>query len=153
MKHRYSPLPIESYFIPGTEVCEIRTISQAGQWSPEIWNLMWLSSPTIDTLPGSTAKGYWKNYRSWPELVRAVINDAIGDEQLRDALAKPPAVFHSWFCNQRDYTIFDVWDVAGPAWVETVADRADQAAMARLSDRPFIFTQDATLRIDYRKVA
>jgi hypothetical protein len=152
MKHRYSPQPIEAYFLPGTESCELRAISKM-EYSLEVWNLMWLSLPPVDTLLGSTAKGYWRNYQSWPAMVGAVVADASNDEALREALSRPPAQFQSWFINQRDYTIFDTWDVAGPSWVETVVERADLSAMSRLSQKPFIFAKDSVLRIDYRNAA
>lgn len=149
MKHRYSPLPIESYFIPGAELCEFRQIALS-EHALEIWNLMWLSLPSVDSLPGSSAKGYWRNYISSPEMVRAIVADAISDEKLYAMLSRPPATFHGWWCAEIDYTIYDTWNVAGPSWVEGVADRSDAAALRGLVSRPFIYTEDRTLRINLR---
>lgn len=152
MKHIYSPHPIDTYFIPGADVCEFRQIAKS-PWAAEIWNLLWLSLPTVDSLPGSTATGYWRRYSSWPEIIKSVVADATQDEVFRDMLTKPPAVFHAWFCAEADYTIYDTWDVCGPTWVEHVADRSDEASLRRLSSKPFLFAQDHVLRIDYRKAA
>lgn len=152
MKHRYSPHPIESYFIPGADVCEFRQIAKS-EHSVEIWNLLWLSLPSVDSLPGSSPKGYWRNFISVPDLLVAVIADAISDEKLRQMLSLSPAIFHSWWCAESDYTIYDTWHVAGPAWVEGVADRSDAAAVRGLTTLPIIYTEGRTLRINLPRAA
>jgi len=114
---------------------------------------MWLSLPSVDTLPGSTPKGYWRNYRSWSALVGSIIADAVQDETLKRMLTEPTAVFHSWFCAEPDFTIYDTWDVAGPHWVETVADRSNAAAVRALSLHPVVYAKDCVLRINFPKAA
>lgn len=151
MKYRYSPHPIKAYFIPGVERCEIREIAKQ-TYAVELWNLFWLSVPSVDSLVGASPRGYWRNYISSPELVGAIFSDCL-DEKMMQMLAKPPASFHSWWCNEIDYTIYDTWEKSGPGWVETVADRSDEAALRRLGNRPMIFTEGRVLRIDLSKAA
>lgn len=147
----YSPQPPSSYFIPGVDRCEIRMLTTEHP-TPIIWNLYWMSYPRVDNLVGATPNGWWLSYRPYPELLKAVCADALQDERMRYMLGRPPAEFYTWFSLERDYTIYDCWSVAGNQWVETVLDRADQAAMTRLGPAPFIYGAGGTLNIDLSRV-
>lgn len=148
----YSPHPLTSYHIPGVDKCEFRAMGTIPE-SDAVWNLYWLSNPAVDTLPGSTPQGWWHRYRSWAELFGATLRDAMHDERMNYMLKQTPATFHAWFCKERDYTIYDCFDVMGARWVENVVTRSNDAAVRRLITKPFIRSDGRALRIDYDKVA
>lgn len=147
----YSPHPPDHYFIPGLDRCEVRMVNQEHP-TPVIWNLLWMSYPKVDNLVGASPTGWFLNYRSFPELVRAVCADSLEDERMRYMLGRPPAEFHNWFSRERDYTIYDCWSVIGNQWVDTVLDRAEQAALSAIKAKPFIFGENGTLNIDLSRV-
>ena len=128
---RYSPKPIEDYFIEAQHYCGIRRIAGGEQCSQEIWNLYWLSDPITDVLPGFS--GPLTDLLKVSERVTAVTQDVLEDYQLAQALSWSPSRFLDWFCRE-DPTIYDCYDVFGPGWVETVKLRAIEAA-ERLGER------------------
>lgn len=141
----YSPLPLESYVIPSLPTCQVREIKQIEQW-PGIWNLFWLSVPTIDTIPGS-GTGWWKGYKPTPGVLGAVISDVMLDEPLYRRLISHPRKFADWWYRQ-DPSIFETYEVLGEGWAETVLQRAHEAR-----DRRATGTEGANVLTFNRKVA
>ena len=95
---RYSPKPIEEYFIPGVSFCGIRRIGTNEACSDEIWNLYWLSEPLTDVLPGFSGP-LTDLLRIGRDNVTAVIQDVLEDYHLAQALSWSPSRFlDSSFC-------------------------------------------------------
>ena len=153
MKHRYSPHPLENYFIPGVERCEFRAMAESHADGLAVWNLFWLSYPRVDALIGSTPGNWFRKYKHWPDLTGAIIRDARFDDRMNYMLRQPVSRFHAWFCNERDYTIYDCYAVMGPQWVDNVAQRSNDAAVWGLSQRPLIQRDGDVLRINMENVA
>ena len=98
--YRYSPHPIESYFIQGLEGrCEAGVISKLPK--PEaVWNLFWLSTPLIDNLPGAGSN--WLNvYKPTTSGLAAIVSDIIFDKCLREQLLMHPTKFAAWISSLR----------------------------------------------------
>jgi hypothetical protein len=128
--YRFSPLPIEEYRITSLEQCEVGSIMAR---SPEhrlaMWNLWWLSLPSVDALPVWGKSPLWFNhYRPTPGAMRAIAVDALGDDQTFEALLMPPARFIQFF-REDDKSIYDCYTALnGMDWVATVLNRAAAAA-------------------------
>ena len=121
----YSPLPIESYFINALPMCSQRTILNTSE--PEaLWNMVWLSFPLLDNLPGSGARWYEK-YKSDPDVYRAASMDVLNYDYLAEMLKEHPAKFAAWFAKQ-DHKSWACYENGGGAWVATVLERAAQSA-------------------------
>ena len=123
----YSPLPIESYFIKARSTDAVRTTAQLEN-GLQIWNLMWLSHPPLDTLPGAGANWY-EGYMADPDLYGAIARDVNTYDALREKLDDHPAIFAAWFAKEY-HQVFECYKVKGQAWVDTVLERAKKAADA-----------------------
>ena len=121
----YSPLPIESYFIKALPNDVVRT-SQCLEEKEAIWNLMWLSNPTLDTLPGAGADWHVK-FDQKPGLAPACVMDVNEYETLARMLKEHPAKFAAWFAKE-DHKAWHCYKFGGASWVATVLSRADEAA-------------------------
>lgn len=122
----YSPLPVESYFIKALPNDTIR-ISQLMEEGEALWNLMWLSHPALDALPGAGDKWYDK-YVAKPGLFPACVLDVNEYETLNAMLREHPAKFAAWFAKE-DHKPWHTYAVGGDEWVTTVLARADEAAL------------------------
>lgn len=144
---RYSPLPIENYFIDIPVMSSIKAISKL-DLAPAVWNLMWLSHPQVDNLPGA-GDNWHKVYTTPEDLQKALIRDVYDDEVLYRKLCMTPIAFLDWW-RREDHTIYDAYDVGGKDWVETVTSRAEEAA-ARLSK--VIEVRDNVIAVKFGRAA
>jgi len=121
----YSPFPVESYYLQGREIDAVRTIRTFDE-GDAIWNLLWLSYPKLDNIPGSGLKWHQK-YISSPELFSAAIRDVNEYATLAEKLKKHPAEFAKWFAKE-DVTHWHLYEVGGAEWAAAVLSRAEEAA-------------------------
>lgn len=147
---RYSPLPIDAYVIPSFASSEAGFIRGLGA-EPEakaIWNLFWLSNPTIDTLPG--AKEPWRNHTPTPGSLSAVVLDVRQREDLEQFLLAHPVCFINWF-DRQGYKAYDNYRRFGYDWVETVILRAEDAALRLTPGLPDVRADRDGIHIVERK--
>lgn len=121
----YSPLPIESYYITALPFDTLRTVRTMEEHEA-IWNLMWLSFPQLDTLPGAGANWY-KGYTAKPGLFPACAQDVNEYETLAEMLKCHPAEFAKWFAKE-DHKVWHCYAIGSDEWVSTVLARAEEAA-------------------------
>lgn len=126
----YSPLPIESYCLDAEGMASVRSVADLSL-APAVWNLTWLSIPTLDNLPGA-GKEWHKVYLAPVELQGAIVTDVYEDEVLYRKLCMSPVVFLDWW-RREDHTIYDAYEVGGKDWVDTVTRRAE-LTVARMSN-------------------
>lgn len=133
----FSPLPIADYQITSLGGCEVSGImSLPADQSLAVWNLMWLSLPTVDSLPvhGSTPQ-WFKHYSPTAGAARAITADAIADEALFRKLRMHPTRFLTFF-ERENHSIYDCYAaLGGERWVRTVMTRAHEAAL-RMAHMP-----------------
>ena len=127
----YSPLPVDSYIIPGLERTAVSTTKVIARGAT-IWNMMWLSYPMLDKIPGA-GKDWHLVYKSSPELFAAIVSDVNIYDDLHLMLHEHPAKFAAWFAKE-DYSAWATYGVGGAGWVATVLARAEEAAV-RLSSQ------------------
>ena len=147
----YSPRPIQDFFCMELPDDEFRVIARARHFVA-IWNLYWLSVPEIDCVPVVQRHQRAFHYVPCPTKYKAVILDAMDDEQLQSHLHRPPAEFLHWFQAERDYTIYECWDAFGPRWPEVVRFRAEQAILHRLKLQPFVTVRGGKVVVDLEKM-
>lgn len=120
----YSPRPAIDYCIPNLPVCEVCEVLKMEQ-APAIWNLFWMSTPSLDTLPDA-GSNWWRGYQPQEGLLAAIVGDATEDEAMyRKLMARPSKFIEFW--ERQDHSIFDTYEILGPAWVDTVLRRAYEA--------------------------
>lgn len=123
MIHEYAPLRRQMYELPDLPTCEVSEIGKLDFGSVPVWNLFWLSVPTIDTVPGS-GHDWWRHYSPINDAAKCITADVLGDEVLHRKLMMHPVAFIAWF-QREDLSIYDTCDVFGEAnWRETVLHRA-----------------------------
>lgn len=134
-EYNYSPRPIGDYLIHGLSGrCEAGAISsmEKGQ---AIWNLFWMSVPTLDRLPGAGPR-WAMHYQSVPDVAASIAVDVTLDEVLYRKLLMHPSAFVAWF-EREDHTIYDVHALmGGQVWVDRVLERAREAARRMASEVP-----------------
>lgn len=121
----YSPLPAEMYKAPTVDYCEVRSILQIETHSAAVWNLFWLSTPSIDRMPGAGTT-WFRHHQPDPKAAAAITADVLFDEPLLRKLCMHPSSFYEWF-ERQDHSIFDTYYVLGEGWIDTVLTRAAQA--------------------------
>lgn len=122
----YSPHSQDSYRIRSIERCEFCVFTDH-PYSKAVWNMVWLSNPTVDSLVEFDPLTWFLHYEFIDGLGQSVIADVTGDVVLLRHLHLPPLQFLSWW-NKQDHTIYDTYDVVGPDWPATVKARALAAA-------------------------
>lgn len=122
----YSPLSRDAYLIEGMPTSAVAITKQIER-GDAIWNLMWLSFPPLDNLPGS-GKGWYLGYKSDPHLFGAIVADVTLYNTLNDKLNEHPARFAAWFAKE-DHSAWAAYKVGGDEWVATVLARAEEAAV------------------------
>lgn len=142
--YRYSPLPPDRYWLPGTSQCEVR-ILQGSLHASALWNLFWLSNPGIDKVP-KTGPQWYRHYRPVDGLLSAVVRDVHYDAALACKLDMHPEMFLEFF-ERDDHSIYECYQRFGKPWVETVRSRADAAVVRMLSEKPPIVISGSTLTI------
>ena len=147
----YSPHPAERYRVPVPEACSVRAIAELPH-PVALWNMLWLSVPSVDHLLAPIQGEEWIKWNrgvalSLPPLIR----DVVEDDELALMLTRQPDEFIAWFQSQ-DQTIFDAHDALGDIWVETVLDRAEQAARRLLKPRQVVRMVDNVLHFDFGRV-
>lgn len=140
-RFNYSPHPMEAYRVPVKEACAVTALKKM-PYPAAIWNLLWLSVPELDALlrvDASTPlpQGWHEPNFKVTSALRPVIADALEDEEMRGMLICHPDRFLAWF-SKEDHTIFDCYDGIGPHWVDTVMDRAEQAARIITPPKPVL---------------
>lgn len=147
---RYSPLPLEDYHLTGVEPDFVDGLQQHVDWLP-MWNLFWLSNPTLDSIPGSGA-AWWRTYRTITGGLQAVLDDVTEDRPLRDHLMLQPRAFAAWFRAEKDHSIFDAYYVfGGEDWVKNVLERADAAADRLNETGPRVLVAGNVFNVDFRR--
>ena len=121
----YAPRPVESYHLAGRDSDAIRTIIKFDE-GPAIWNLLWMSYPKLDKIPGS-GLNWTKVYIASPDLFSAAIHDVNEYETLAQMLKEHPAKFAKWFAKE-DVKSWHLYGVGGAEWAATVLSRAEEAA-------------------------
>jgi hypothetical protein len=125
--------------LPGMD--EIKDIALA-QRSRAIWNLFWLSIPSLDKVPGS-GNNWWRKYTPVEGALVAIKSDVIEDEVLYRKLCMHPSQFFEWFGRERDHSIYNSFaTMGGKPWVNLVLNRAEEAAERLLGFN--------TMRIDWK---
>lgn len=120
----YSPRKVEDYLIRSVPSCEVNEILKLEQW-PAVWNLFWLSVPTVDTLPDSGIN-WWAHYQPAEGLLAAIIDDVLSEEPLYRRLMARPEKFLDFWC-RTDISVYETYGVLGDAWAETVLTRGHEA--------------------------
>jgi len=131
----YSPMPASAYVLHGLHTCEARSLMEQDP-TGAAWNLHWLTNPTVDQIPGSGAS-WWKHYKLIDGQATACLLDALGDEVLGRKLLMHPLSFAAWF-EREDHSIYDLYTLLGPTWVDTVMIRAHDAARRLTAETPAI---------------
>jgi len=121
----YSPLPVSSYYLQGRDNDAVRTVIKFDE-GPSIWNLLWLSYPKFDHIPGSGLRWYEK-YVANPDIISAAIYDVNGYAILAQMLKEHPARFAKWFAKE-DVKPWHLYGVGGAEWAATVLSRSEEAA-------------------------
>lgn len=142
----YSPKPLEAYKLDGVNYDHTNLLATL-DYGDAAWNLMWLSDPRIDKVPG--AGGKWsEHYTAKDGALSALISDVRDDIVLCSKLRMPPSKFLEWF-RREDASVFDCYPIYGrEVWVETVKARAAEA-MRRLEPR----TQGNVITVNFRRSA
>lgn len=127
----YSPFDPLHYRIQALPICEassIESLPDAAE-AVAVWNLFWLSVPSIDSLLVHGADPNWnRHYTPVDGALGAITADAIADDPLRLKLLLHPTRFIDFFTHQ-DHSIFDCYyALGGKKWVDTVLRRATLAA-------------------------
>ena len=122
----YSPNPIEDYFLVNLPVCCHRVVSEH-ELSEALWNMLWLSNPTIDTLPGSGKKWY-AGYSVVDGLMKATLDDLYADADLYHALMRSPKDFLKYWRNL-ELTEYEVYKLGGDKMVAVITERAEEAML------------------------
>ena len=140
---RYSPLPVEDYFVSTKCKPSIQVISEL-EIGDAIWNLLYLSNPDVDLIPENEAE-----YVTNRALQDAIVTDVYEDEVLYRKLLMPIGRFIAWF-QREDHTIYDAYNVGGEHWVSTVLKRA--AAVAE-RQAPVVSKRDNVIQVKFGKAA
>jgi hypothetical protein len=121
----YAPLKRQMYELEGLAQCEVSEIGKLEKGNA-VWNLFWLSTPTIDSVPGSGLL-WWKQYEPIPNAAMVITADVLGEEVLYRKLLMHPHAFMDWF-SREDLSIYDSYSaLGGDAWREVVLNRASTA--------------------------
>lgn len=134
----YSPLDIADYRITSMPACEVSGMMKLppDQATP-VWNLAWLSLPSLDALPvhGKTPN-WFKHYVPTAGASRAIIADAIADDVMFRKLVMHPSRFLAWF-ERENHGIYDCYEaLGGDKWVMTVLERATLSAKRMAEELP-----------------
>lgn len=127
----YSPLPRDAYVIKDLPRCAVSVTNHINR-GDTIWNLMWLSYPMLDKLPGAGADWHLV-YKTEPGLFPAIVTDVSLYDTLHGMLHEHPAKFAAWFAKE-DHSAWATYGVDGAGWVATVLARAEEAAVRLASN-------------------
>lgn len=130
----YSPLPRDAYIPNGYDYGPVAATKLIDR-GDTIWNLMWLSYPMFDTIPGS-GKDWFHGYIAHPALFGAIVSDVGIYDDLDTMLHEHPAKFAAWFAKE-DHSAWATYEVGGSEWVATVLTRAGEAAVRLASNVSF----------------
>lgn len=122
----YSPYSQDRCRIRSIEKCEFAIYAEH-PFGKAIWNMFWLSNPSVDTLVEFDHETWFLNYDVIDGLGQAITGDVLGDVVLLRHLHLPPLQFLSWW-NKQDHSIYDTFDVVGETWPSTVQARAFDSA-------------------------
>jgi len=122
----YAPKDINEYHLSGVSTDFVTAIERE-EAAEAIWNLFWLSVPSVDTIPGS-GESWWRTFKVQPASLAAIMADVVEDSTLRNKLCGPPGEFADWF-EREDASIYDsYYALNGEVWRENVLRRAREAA-------------------------
>ena len=122
----YSPLPRDAYVIKDLPRCAVSVTNHINR-GDTIWNMMWLSYPMLDKLPGA-GPDWHLVYKSEPGLFTSIVTDVSLYDTLHEMLYEHPAKFAAWFAKE-DHSAWAIYNVGGSSWVATVLARAEEAAV------------------------
>ena len=122
----YSPLPRDAYVIKDLPRCAVSVTNHINR-GDTVWNLMWLSYPMLDKLPGA-GPDWHLVYKTEPGLFPAIVTDVSLYDTLHGMLHEHPAKFAAWFAKE-DHSAWAIYNVGGSSWVATVLARAEEAAV------------------------
>lgn len=144
--YRYSNFPMEAYKLPiQRDEVDVIGMFEEAQRLP-IWNLFWLSNPTIDAVPGSGSRWH-RHYAPLPGLLVSVFQDVLDRSDLMGAVTSHPSQFMVWFCGQ-NAAEFRTYDIAGRVkWMDNVLERSQKAADGLLKVAPVKYDRDGKLTI------
>lgn len=148
----YSPLPIDSYSLEGVNndiVGAIKGLTPELPGLPTptaVWNLFWLSEPSLDHLPGSGPRWH-QFYRVRPGSIVSVYKDVTDDHVLQRKLLMSPLSFTDWFARRNPVAYR--CNVVFPNWHSTVLSRANQALERRLQSHPVVEVRDNVLVVNF----
>ena len=127
----YSPLPRDAYVIKDLPRCAVSVTNHINR-GDTIWNLMWLSYPMLDKLPGA-GPDWHLVYKTEPGLFPAIVTDVSLYDTLHGMLHEHPAKFAAWFAKE-NHSAWATYKFGGANWVSTVLARADEAAVRLASN-------------------
>lgn len=126
---RYSTHDISRYKVPGMMRTDINVIAAHPQ-GVAIWNLFWMSNPSLDGLIGCTTKDWYLRYTQVPDLSSALIEDVVGDAVLAHRLLEHPNLFRGWWRTEPHH-LYRAYRLV-PDWAGVVAKQAEKASLALL---------------------
>lgn len=151
MIYRYSPRPILDYKLVGIPTDEISVIL-GGERREAVWNLFWLSLPTLDNVPDA-GHDWWRKHSPIVGALGSIIADVTEDEVLYRKLLMHPFTFCEWF-EREDHTIYDTYvALDGDAWVTSVLKRAEASAARMTVEDPPVRIQGNVITVNFRPVA
>ena len=104
---------LKEVIIPGLERTAVSTTKVIARGAT-IWNMMWLSYPMLDKIPGAGSDWHLV-YKSSPELFAAIVSDVNIYDDLHLMLHEHPAKFAAWFAKE-DHSAWAICNVGGSGW-------------------------------------
>jgi hypothetical protein len=149
----YSPRPMADYRIHALSECEVSVIAkQPRSLATSFWNLFWLSTPSIDGIPGNSNGQWWKIHTPIAGALAAVVTDIRGDEVLHRKLLMHPSRFLEWF-ERDDHSIYECYHVLGSSWPDTVIARGEEACLRLTPNLPRVFADTNGIRIEFTRTS
>ena len=109
----YSPLPRDAYVIKDLPRCAVSVTNHINR-GDTVWNLMWLSYPMLDKLPGA-GPDWHLVYKTEPGLFPAIVTDVSLYDTLHEMLHEHPAKFAAWFAKE-DHSAWAIYNVGGSCY-------------------------------------
>jgi len=148
---RYSHHPIPAYHLDGVAQDEVSVIQGLTDSIP-VWNLFWLSSPTIDLVP-TTGKRWFKHYSPVQGLLVAVMRDVAADVVTMRKLMMHPLAFAEWFERQEPANFRTSQASGRDDWAALVLQRCKEASDRMLETNPPVTITGNVISVNFRAAA
>lgn len=148
----YSPYPPASYKLEGIARDEVSVILDLEEHHQAVWNLFWLSTPTLDNLVKVRPPDWRQVYRPIVGALASIIRDVVEDEVLFRKLQMHPTAFLDWF-EREDYSIYDSYNaLGGDFWADTVMGRAELANERITLESPTVSFRNNVVKVDFGRL-